>query len=202
MPQKGKIVAIQTYSDQETLRRKDFGTFSRNEIETAKKMMRALPWSTGERATRRKARGGDEFFDVRATIRRNLKYGGELLEPAWRQTKYKPRPLVVLCDISGSMENYSRHVTAFCPRVARARDTRRMFCLWDAPHPHHAPVTHAAVLSAPCAASRIRSWTGRAERVSVMLSSRSTLPGRVACCRLARSCSLSAMGGTAATLNC
>lgn len=113
LPQKGKIVAVQTYSQQETLRRKDFGGFTRGEIDEAKKLMRALPWRTGERATRRTMRGGDEFFDARATMRRNLKYGGELLEPAWKQTRYKPRPLVVLCDISGSMENYSRMLLHF-----------------------------------------------------------------------------------------
>lgn len=113
LAQKGKIVAIQTYSGLEILRRKDFGAFSRREIEQAKKLMRALPWQTGERATRRTIRGGDEFFDARATMRRNLKYGGELIEPAWKQTRYKPRPLVVLCDISGSMENYSRMLLHF-----------------------------------------------------------------------------------------
>lgn len=113
LPQRSKIVAIQTYSHQESLRRKDFGAFTRSEIEQAKKLMRALPWRTGQRATRRTERGGDEFFDARATMRRNLKYGGELLEPAWKQTRYKPRPLVVLCDISGSMENYARMLLHF-----------------------------------------------------------------------------------------
>lgn len=122
LPGKSKIVSIQTYSAQEILRRKDFGTFTRSEIEETKRLMRALPWRTGERATRRKERGGDEFFDVRATMRRNLKYGGELLEPSWRKTKFKPRPLVVLCDISGSMENYSRMLLHFV-HALRERET-------------------------------------------------------------------------------
>lgn len=122
LPQKGKIVSIQTYSEQETLRRKDFGAFTRSEIEETKKLMRALPWRTGERATRRMIHGGDEFFDARATIRRNLKYGGELLDPAWKQTRYKPRPLVVLCDISGSMENYSRMLLHFVHALREHRD--------------------------------------------------------------------------------
>jgi uncharacterized protein len=123
LPQKGKIVTIQTYSQQETLRRKDFGAFTRGEIEEAKKLMRALPWRTGLRATRRTVRGGSEYFDARATMRRNLKYGGELLEPAWKQTRYKPRPLVVLCDISGSMENYSRMLLHFV-HALRERETQ------------------------------------------------------------------------------
>lgn len=123
LPQKGKIISIQTYSQQETLRRKDFGVFTREEIEQTKKLMRALPWRPGERATRRTVHGGDEFFDARATMRRNLKYGGELLEPAWKKTRYKPRPLVVLCDISGSMENYSRMLLHFV-HALRERETQ------------------------------------------------------------------------------
>ena len=124
LPQQGKIVVIQTYSAQEILRRKDFGSFTRAEVEDAKKLMRALPWRTGERATRRQERGGVEFFDARATMRRNLKYGGELLEPLWRKTKYKPRPLVMLCDISGSMENYSRMLLHFAHAWMAAPHTR------------------------------------------------------------------------------
>jgi len=104
------------------LRRKDFGAFTRSEIEQAKKMKRALPWRTGKRATRRTVRGGAEFFDARATMRRNLKYGGELLDPAWKRTRYKPRPLVVLCDISGSMENYARMLLHFV-HALRERET-------------------------------------------------------------------------------
>ncbi len=121
-PQQGKIVAIQTYSQHETLRRKDFGAFTRSEIKEAKQLMRALPWRTGERATRRMMRGGDECFDARATMRCNLKYGGELLDPAWKKTRYKPRPLVVLCDISGSMENYSRMLLHFVHALRERRD--------------------------------------------------------------------------------
>lgn len=123
LPSKGKIVTIQTYSNQEALRRKDFGAFTRGEVEEAKKLMRRLPWRTGERATRRMVRGGDEFFDARATMRRNLRYGGELIDPAWKQTRYKPRPLVVLCDISGSMENYSRMLLHFV-HALRERETQ------------------------------------------------------------------------------
>ncbi|MCC7163619.1 MAG: VWA domain-containing protein [Anaerolineae bacterium] len=123
MSSKGPVVTIRTFSNQEILRHKDFGAFSRAEVQEAKKLMRNLPWRTGERATRRLARGGDEFFDARATMRRNLRYGGELMEPAWKQTRFKPRPLVVLCDISGSMENYARMLLHFV-HALRERETQ------------------------------------------------------------------------------
>lgn len=123
MSSKGQVVTIRTFSNQEILRHKDFGAFSRVEVQEAKKLMRNLPWRTGERATRRLARGGDEFFDARATMRRNLRYGGELMEPAWKQARFKPRPLVVLCDISGSMENYARMLLHFV-HALRERETQ------------------------------------------------------------------------------
>ncbi len=103
-----QVVPVQTYSAQEALRYKDFGQFTREEIEEAKRLMQEMPWEIGARETRRKERGGQEYLDLRATIRRNLKYGGEIVDLARMQYKWKPRSLVVLCDISGSMENYSR----------------------------------------------------------------------------------------------
>lgn len=127
LPQSSQVITIQTYSNQEQLRRRDFGSFTRSEIEETKKLMRDLPWRTGERATRRHTRGGNEFFDARATMRRNLKFGGELFEPAWRQTKYKPRPLVVLCDISGSMENYSRMLLHFVHALRERQEQAECF---------------------------------------------------------------------------
>ena len=52
-------------------------------------------------------------MDLRRTIRHSLRHGGEPLALARRQRKIKPRPLVVLCDISGSMERYSRVLLQF-----------------------------------------------------------------------------------------
>lgn len=108
-----KIERVQTFSPLEILRQKDFGAFTRQEIEEAKRLMREMPWQLEERETRRRERGGGEFLDLRTTIRQNLKYGGEILELARKQTKRKPRQIVVLCDISGSMENYSRLLLQF-----------------------------------------------------------------------------------------
>lgn len=108
-----RIEPIRTYSSQELLRRKDFGAFTREDIEEAKRLMRQMPWRLEERETRRHARGSGEFLDLRTTIRQNLKYGGEIIELARKQSKWKPRQLVVLCDISGSMESYSRILLQF-----------------------------------------------------------------------------------------
>src|SRR5262249_7628125 len=51
-------------------------------------------------------------LDLRRTIRRALRTDGEALEPAWSSTSVRPRRIVLLCDVSGSMERYSRILLA------------------------------------------------------------------------------------------
>ncbi|HEX9077170.1 MAG TPA: VWA domain-containing protein [Anaerolineae bacterium] len=104
----------QTYSEIEVLRRKNFEEYTWEEVQRAKQLMAEMTWRTGERATRRKksvVHGA--YLDMRRIIRRNVKYGGEFLDLAWKETRFKSRPLVVLCDISGSMERYSRMLLHF-----------------------------------------------------------------------------------------
>jgi uncharacterized protein with von Willebrand factor type A (vWA) domain len=55
---------------------------------------------------------------MRRIVRRNLKYGAELLELTWRKTREKPRPLVIICDISGSMSLYSRLLLHFIHTIS------------------------------------------------------------------------------------
>lgn len=104
----------QTFSSIEVLRQKNFEAFTWEETQQAKHMMAEMTWRVGKRPTRRKEPvGHGEYLDMRRIIRRNIKYGGEFLNLAWRDTKFKTRPLVVLCDISGSMERYSRMLLHF-----------------------------------------------------------------------------------------
>ncbi len=111
-----------TYSAREVLRRKDFAEVTGEELEAIHRLMMELVWHLGERRTRRKQPGSGESLDLRRTIRRNLKYGGEVLLWASREPKFKPRPLVILADISGSMERYSRLLLHFLYSLARGLD--------------------------------------------------------------------------------
>ena len=52
-------------------------------------------------------------LDLRRTLRRNLQYGGQVLRWSHREPKFKPRPLVIIADISGSMERYTRLLLHF-----------------------------------------------------------------------------------------
>ncbi len=107
------------YSAIEVLRKKDFESFTWDEVQEAKKLMAEMRWHLGQRPTHRKkpARRGS-YPDMRRIVRRNLKYGAELLELTWRRIKYKPRPLVIICDISGSMSLYSRLLLHFIHTIS------------------------------------------------------------------------------------
>ncbi len=107
------------YSAIEILRKKDFESFTWDEVQEAKKLMAEMRWDLGLRPTRRKrpARRGS-YPDMRRIVRRNLKYGAELLELTWREIKHKPRPLVIICDISGSMSMYSRFLLHFIHTIS------------------------------------------------------------------------------------
>ncbi len=102
------------YSAIEQLRKKDFENFTWDEVQEAKKLMAEMRWHLGMRSTRRKtpSRSGS-YPDMRRIVRHNLKYGAEMIELTWRKVKRKPRPLVIICDISGSMSLYSRLLLHF-----------------------------------------------------------------------------------------
>lgn len=111
-----------TYSDREILRHKDFADLTGDELAAIKHLMANLVWRLGERRTRRRKPGPGEGVDLRRTLRRNFKYGGEVLEWAHREPKFKPRPLVILADVSGSMERYTRLLLHFLYSLAEGLD--------------------------------------------------------------------------------
>lgn len=102
-----------TYSAREVLRHKDFAELTGEELDAIKQLMTALIWQLGERHTRRKQPGRGQLLDLRRTIRGNLRYGGEVFDWAYCEPKFKPRPLIILADISGSMERYTRLLLHF-----------------------------------------------------------------------------------------
>ena len=108
----------QTYSAREVLRQKDFADYTPAEMAQARTMMSELSWEIGQRKTRRTQVGEGTALDWRRTFRQNLKYGGELLELSHREPREKTRPLVLICDVSGSMERYTRLLLHFIHTIA------------------------------------------------------------------------------------
>jgi uncharacterized protein with von Willebrand factor type A (vWA) domain len=107
------LEVTQTYSAREKLRQKDFADLTPDEIATIKMLMADLTWELGRRWTRRQKPGRGPTFDMRRSLRHNLRYGGEMIEWPTRKKKHKPRPLIVIADISGSMERYTRLLLHF-----------------------------------------------------------------------------------------
>ena len=122
-----RVDLTRTYSAREVLRQKDFSHFDGLEIAEAKRLMSDLSWDLGNRRTRRTAPGDGSWIDLRRTLRQNLKYGGELLELPRRERKDKPRPLILICDVSGSMERYTRMLLHFIHSVAKSQQQVEAF---------------------------------------------------------------------------
>ena len=118
-----ELEARLTFSSREVLSRMDFDTMSAAELVEAKKMLAELRLPLPLIRTRRKkvSRRG-KTIDLRATLRESLREGGDII-PLVRaaRTELHP-PLVVLCDISGSMNPYSRMFLHFLHAITNDRD--------------------------------------------------------------------------------
>ena len=102
------------FSAREALRKKDFAQFTPEEVAEARRIIERMDWRLGMRQTRRRERAlrGDTI-DYRAMLRNALRQGGVPVELRFRRRKEKMRPLVLICDISGSMDRYSRLLLQF-----------------------------------------------------------------------------------------
>lgn len=119
---------VMVFSAREVLRKKDFSQLSTDEIAEARRMIESMTWRLGTRKTRRlePANAGD-FFDYRRTLRGAMKYRGVPIDLRRRRKKDRMRPLVLICDISGSMDRYSRLLLRFVHALEHGLDTVEVF---------------------------------------------------------------------------
>lgn len=111
-----------TVSERELLQRKDFDQMTADEIALAIRLVRELVLPENQVRTRRfRPAAPGRRIDPRATLRRTMRSGGDIIELARRAPLYRPPPLVALIDISGSMANYSRVALHFMHALARQR---------------------------------------------------------------------------------
>ena len=114
--------AAMTYSDREELRGMDFEKMSLDELARAKAAIARLDLPIMDLPTRRYERDPrGARADLRATLRAALRSGG-IIELKRRSPRRRPPPLVVLCDISGSMSRYSRVFLHFMHSITNDRD--------------------------------------------------------------------------------
>ena len=122
-----EIDRVQTWSDADVLRRKDFADLQGSELAQVKAMIRKMEWRLDVRRTRRRVPARHGRIDLRRSLRKSLGRGGELVEWARRDRKTKRRPLVLVCDISGSMEPYSRILLQFMYVASRGLEKTEAF---------------------------------------------------------------------------
>jgi hypothetical protein len=112
-------VARHTYSATELWRRKDFASYTPDESARARQALARLAWTPGVRPTRRWEAGGRRTVDLRRLVRTAGRPGGELVTVPYRVRRMAPRPLIFMCDVSGSMEPYTRMLLLFAHALAR-----------------------------------------------------------------------------------
>ncbi len=120
----GATISPDAYSRGEVLRHRDFDRMTAAELRDAERFVDLLRPRLERRKTRRQElHPHGRRLAARAMFRRNLATG-ELTEWVWRRQVREPRQLVVLCDISGSMERHARLLLRFIQALARTNEVR------------------------------------------------------------------------------
>jgi uncharacterized protein with von Willebrand factor type A (vWA) domain len=106
--------SVPTYSPQELMNRKDFSEMGVEESRAIARAILLIATKIATQISRRKKIGRKgNVIDPRSTMRRSMKYGGEVIELSRRKKRIKKTKVVLLCDVSGSMDCYSRFLIQF-----------------------------------------------------------------------------------------
>ena len=123
-----EIDATLTVSTNERLQQMDFEAMGAEEIAAARRAIARLSLPLDHRPTRRfRPDPTGPCIDMRATLRQSLRDGGEVSAIARARRQTRPPPLVVLCDISGSMARYAQILLHFLHAVTNARARVHVF---------------------------------------------------------------------------
>jgi uncharacterized protein with von Willebrand factor type A (vWA) domain len=182
-------------SGHELLREKDFAEMTPEEFERVRKLMAAIARTRPRRQSRRRTPDtrGDRL-DLRRLCRKSLRSGGEPIEQPWKSRKVVPRKLVVLCDISGSMDAYARALLFYLHAIVGSGGGVEAFA-FGTRLTRLTPDLATRDPEAALAAATRSPWTGGAARGSGARSPSSTRPTADARSRAARSSSSCRTGG-------
>ena len=123
-----QVDAVLTQSDSERLQKMDFEAMSAADIARAKAEIARLVLTLRPLRTRRhRPDPSGPRIDLRATLRASRRTGGEVLSLARTRPRLRPPPLVVLCDISGSMSRYVQILLFFLHALANDRERVSVF---------------------------------------------------------------------------
>lgn len=112
------VAIVPTYSKQQRLMNKDFAEMTADELEMAKRVIQKMPDSLGMRKTRRFEVGKGRQINMRRLMKDMIRKQGDITEIPTHRHKEKPRPVILICDISGSMERYTRILLHFMHTLA------------------------------------------------------------------------------------
>jgi uncharacterized protein len=127
-PEEVELDATLSFSAKEILQHKDFEQMSADEVAQARALIRGMQLPIKPVPTRRFRRDpGGWRVDLRRTLRQSLRGGGGIIDLARKRRIRRNPPLVVLCDVSGSMERYSRMLLHFMHAVTNDRDRVHSF---------------------------------------------------------------------------
>jgi uncharacterized protein with von Willebrand factor type A (vWA) domain len=123
-----EIDATLTFSADELLQKKDFADMTAEEMDQAKAAMAQIDWPFRPARTRRlQADPRGHRIDLRASLQASLRTGGTIIPLKRKSPGERPPPLVVLCDISGSMSQYSRMFLHFMHALSNDRSRVHSF---------------------------------------------------------------------------
>jgi hypothetical protein len=119
------------FSAVEVLRRKDFGAYSNDELQMAQQLMSRLRFVGPPRQSLRLSASKQQSHrpDLRRTVRASLRSGGEPVRRYYREPGERMRRLVLLLDVSGSMEPYARALLRFVQAAVAGRQRVEAFAL-------------------------------------------------------------------------
>jgi uncharacterized protein len=168
------------WSDEELLRGKDFAAYTDAERAAARRLLARLATRGPTRLSRRTraVRQRGHIPDLRATTRVSLRQGGELLERRWRAPTRRPRRMVLVLDVSGSMAPYARMLLQYVQASVAARARVEAFAFGT----HLTRLTHELAGRDPDAAlrraaERVTDWSG-GTRIGASLSTLNREHGR------------------------
>ena len=129
-PGRRQTVAVR-YSAVEVLRTKDFAEYDEDELVELERLFARLRVTGSLRRSRRlvPARRRGSAPDIRRTVRASLRSSGEQFRPSFREHSLRPRRVVLLCDVSGSMDLYSRVLIRFVHAAVAGRTKVEAFTL-------------------------------------------------------------------------
>lgn len=114
-----EALVLRTWSDLDRIATKDFAELTAEELAMVRSGLERLTWNLEPRRTRRWGPGRGSRIDLRRALSRSLRTGGEITELPRRRRRTRPRPIVLLCDVSGSMEHYTRTLLLFAHTLSR-----------------------------------------------------------------------------------